>query len=427
MAKVEAFRAANPEAARAEGPTHYPFYPQAGRIWDDIFPGSFFDVDPSPGISDYECTGYTYDSHQGIDTSIATWVRKDIGVPVYAALPGIVAAVADGNFDEQTDWNPNNKANYVIIDHGNTHQTWYWHLKNGSVAVEVGETVRAGQQIAMTASSGMSTGPHLHFESRFDGSPYDPFVGTCHPGESGFESQPSFRRDLFLREFIVTKEDLSSWSGPPDDTTREGYFGTGGQRVRFWAMAQNIPPFCPWRVRILRPDKSLSFDSGSNSFSNPTLYRQSFWYWSYLLDLSVTGTWTIELTLDGEVMAEAPFEVVGSPESGPNRPPLPPDDLAFSPTTATVADAIRCDAIAPWIVRDPDYDQLRYRFVWRVDGEIRRDVTIAAPSDMLPAFEAQSGQTVECAVTASDGLLESEARQISMTVQGIGLRGWMMF
>ncbi|MCB2153986.1 M23 family metallopeptidase [bacterium] len=426
-AKLAKYRASRVEGGVILPPTLYPFYPQAGEFWGDIFPNNFVDLDPSAGIQDYECTGYTYDTHQGIDSDITTWTRKDIGVPVYAALPGTVVAIQDGNFDEQTTWDPNNQANYVIIDHGGEHTTWYWHLKNGSVSVSPGETVQAGQQIGLTASSGYSTGPHLHFESRLYDSYYEPFAGACRPGDSGFENQPAFRRDLYLREFAITTDDLSVWAGPPVDTDREAYFGTGVQPIRFWTIAQNFPAECPWRVRFIRPDDSVRYDSGAQAFANSNFYRTSYWWWNYNINFDVTGTWIVELTLDGDVVANAPFEVVETPESGVNRPPLPAEGLSFIPPSPNYTQAVRCQVEAPIILRDPDYDVVRYRFLWTVDGDVRRDVTIAATSDMLPAYEANAGQVVECTVTASDGITSSTQLSLSRQLLGTGpYDGWVV-
>lgn len=60
----------------------------------------------------------------------------------------------------------------VIIDHGNNISTLYGHCSQ--VYVSEGQTVQRGQPIAAVGSSGLSTGPHLHFEVRLSGAPVDP-------------------------------------------------------------------------------------------------------------------------------------------------------------------------------------------------------------------------------------------------------------
>jgi murein DD-endopeptidase MepM/ murein hydrolase activator NlpD len=64
--------------------------------------------------------------------------------------------------------------NWVMIDHGHGVQTVYAHIENGGTIVSVGQTVKAGQPIALVGSTGASTGCHLHFEVRVDGQRIDP-------------------------------------------------------------------------------------------------------------------------------------------------------------------------------------------------------------------------------------------------------------
>jgi murein DD-endopeptidase MepM/ murein hydrolase activator NlpD len=94
--------------------------------------------------------------HEGIDIAVPT------GTPVAAAASGtVIYAGWMGGY-----------GNLVVIDHGGGVSTAYGH--NSSVAAGVGQPVAQGQVIAYSGSTGHSTGPHVHFEVRVNGSPVDP-------------------------------------------------------------------------------------------------------------------------------------------------------------------------------------------------------------------------------------------------------------
>jgi murein DD-endopeptidase MepM/ murein hydrolase activator NlpD len=94
--------------------------------------------------------------HAGIDIGAAE------GTPVGAAGAGEVTMAGwYGGY-----------GNAVMIDHGNGLQSLYGHLS--AIMVSVGDLVTQLQTIGLVGSTGNSTGPHLHFELRQDGSPIDP-------------------------------------------------------------------------------------------------------------------------------------------------------------------------------------------------------------------------------------------------------------
>jgi murein DD-endopeptidase MepM/ murein hydrolase activator NlpD len=94
--------------------------------------------------------------HTGIDFG-AAW-----GSPIVAAADGqVVAAGWTGGYGRQ-----------VQVAHGSGIVTTYSHMSG--IAASFGETVRQGQVIGYVGSTGLSTGPHLHFEVRMNGRPVDP-------------------------------------------------------------------------------------------------------------------------------------------------------------------------------------------------------------------------------------------------------------
>ncbi len=123
---------------------------------------NYVDEDPtSPGFADYRGGDYTYDGHDGIDMSFPNFAPMDAGTPVMAAEAGTVVNENDGDTDRNIDGG--DVGNYVEIDSGNGYQEYYYHLRNGSVGVQIGQTVQQGQVIGFMGSSGNAFGPHLHF------------------------------------------------------------------------------------------------------------------------------------------------------------------------------------------------------------------------------------------------------------------------
>ncbi|MGI8594059.1 MAG: murein hydrolase activator EnvC family protein [Solirubrobacteraceae bacterium] len=94
--------------------------------------------------------------HAGID------IPAPVGTPIRAADSGkVILAGSQGGY-----------GNYTCIQHSGSMSTCYAH--QSSIGVSVGQSVRQGQVIGATGNTGNSTGPHLHFEVRINGTPVDP-------------------------------------------------------------------------------------------------------------------------------------------------------------------------------------------------------------------------------------------------------------
>ncbi|WP_455715841.1 murein hydrolase activator EnvC family protein [Anaerosporobacter sp.] len=102
---------------------------------------------PTSGASTY---------HQGIDIGAPT------GTSIVAAQSGTVVTASYSA----------GAGNYIMINHGNSVYTVYMHCSQ--LLVSVGQTVSRGEQIALVGSTGISTGPHLHFGVSVNGSYKDP-------------------------------------------------------------------------------------------------------------------------------------------------------------------------------------------------------------------------------------------------------------
>ena len=86
---------------------------------------------------------------------------------------GTAVVAADSGYVIKTGWSEYGYGKYVVIDHGNGFQTLYAHLS--TILVETGQSVGKGERIGSVGSTGRSTGPHLHFEIRYNGTQCNPF------------------------------------------------------------------------------------------------------------------------------------------------------------------------------------------------------------------------------------------------------------
>jgi murein DD-endopeptidase MepM/ murein hydrolase activator NlpD len=100
-----------------------------------------------------------YRAHMGIDYS------APVGTPIFSVANGKVAHIGySGAF-----------GNLIVLEHPGHYHTYYAHLSNYNVELEVGNEVRRGLEIGYVGSTGRSTGPHLHFELRKNGIYVDPY------------------------------------------------------------------------------------------------------------------------------------------------------------------------------------------------------------------------------------------------------------
>jgi len=97
--------------------------------------------------------------HSGID------LAANVGTPVHAADTGVVIFAG---------WDETGYGNLVILDHGNGWITYYGHLN--SISVRCGQLIQRGSTIGASGTTGNSSGPHLHFEMRWQDRPANPAI-----------------------------------------------------------------------------------------------------------------------------------------------------------------------------------------------------------------------------------------------------------
>jgi murein DD-endopeptidase MepM/ murein hydrolase activator NlpD len=134
-------------------------YEQVGetRMWDGPFQQPISNTVITAGYGDARSynEGPITIFHTGVDYS------GPVGTPIRAPAPG---AVVFSNTLQLF-------GNTLIIDHGLGVMTGYYHLSR--IFVPVGETVAAGQIVAEGGSTGLSSGPHLHWDLRVNNVPVD--------------------------------------------------------------------------------------------------------------------------------------------------------------------------------------------------------------------------------------------------------------
>lgn len=172
------------------------------------------DIDPGKAAIDYTCGVHTYDKHRGTDFRVRDLSAMDQGVAVVAAAAGRVTQMRDGVRDAHMRLVGRKVAyhrgagNMVVIDHGKGWKTLYGHMRRNSIAVKVGDQVKAGQKLGLVGMSGLTEFPHLHFELNHKGRIIDPFTGSVPQKNCKLERRPLWTAKAlaaleYRRNFVI--------------------------------------------------------------------------------------------------------------------------------------------------------------------------------------------------------------------------------
>jgi murein DD-endopeptidase MepM/ murein hydrolase activator NlpD len=193
------------------------------------------------GTKDWNCGSVTYSGHRGTDFAIlGGFTAMDAGRDIVSAAAGDVTYTHDGEFDRCTSGScagGSGFGNWVKIKHADGRETYYGHMKKGTVAVKVGDKVTCGQKLGQVGSAGYSTGPHLHFEPRMGTTAHDSFGnGACSAASTFWNDQGAYKG------LPATKCDAPPPPPPPMNQAPKGSFDSADcDHIRGWAQDPDDP------------------------------------------------------------------------------------------------------------------------------------------------------------------------------------------
>lgn len=210
---------------------------------------NYVDRDAGPGHRDYSCGRMSYDTHKGTDIALAHSGLIERNVPVLAAAAGSVVGVRDGMEDivgrgrSNEDLDGKFCGNGVRIDHGGGWSTQYCHMKKGSLAVKVGQTVVAGDRLGSVGLSGATQFPHIHMTVNKDDAVIDPFAGLSSDADScGLGRAPLWRKSV-LRDLAYLSPVMPN-AGFADRVPEQIEVMSG--KLEGWAPKSDSPALIFW-------------------------------------------------------------------------------------------------------------------------------------------------------------------------------------
>lgn len=285
----------------------WPLRMSASLDWNSIGSiSNFIDHDTSAGLLIYNCnTSRTYDGHRGMD--IPSWpfpwyLANNNFAEIVASADGVITYRVDGEDDDHCQWGLPGGWNAVFIQHCDGSSTRYGHMKKNSLTSKmVGDSVTKGEFLGIVASSGISTGPHIHYEVRGPNNEVlDPNVGTCNPtiSSSLWDVQRAYREP---RLNVNLTHNAKPEHGCPstNEFPHMANYIQPGDSVWLATYFQDQTMGDTTFIRLLQPDQTVW---QTMQHVSPGTYSKSWWWWRRLLPpAGPYGIWTFEVTYRGDV------------------------------------------------------------------------------------------------------------------------------
>lgn len=149
-----------------------------------------FDNKSGSGCEDWNCGTRCYDTHSGTDQP------TPLGTDILATANATVTNTFNGCADYGSLGNTcgGRCGNHVTLRYADGTTSVFCHMKRNSIVVSTGQSVACGQKLGQSASSGSSTGPHLHLGWRTTGGTNrDVFRGACTTSPGAWNQQNGYR------------------------------------------------------------------------------------------------------------------------------------------------------------------------------------------------------------------------------------------
>ncbi len=301
--KAGFFQAPGPSGMSCAGSAPCPLptltydWPMPGDDADEWVINNYVDLDPGAGILDFAGGAKSYNGHNGVDIDVPTFRAMDNDFPIYAVAQGTVLALDDSNFDRNTSCS--GSWNFVTVGHPNGWKTIYGHLKMNSVVVNVGDVVEAGQTLGVVGSSGCSTAPHLHLETR------DENDAVVEPFQLGmWNSPPTYDTVLGFMDATLYNAPINNVDMIKDPAPNVSIVEPGGT----FGVGLSMGGGESGDVINLRIEDASGLVAQSNIFFNQ-VYRHTYWWTNFPFASDASGPHTLEIRLNGVLTATYPFDV----------------------------------------------------------------------------------------------------------------------